>query len=178
MQLRSLGNVRLSGKDFTNCKLLFHQDLERCDSKGRDCIENNFTETYNCSTTCVGINADVQWAGKVIEEELKEEKVVETRKADSDGKINDTLLERFFILEEEMKRMKEEINVLKNGFGQVVEIATGQRGEELDKKKFKKLISEYRKFKVKNVKHFRFNLAVSVSRFGRPKSAYSLKKFI
>ena len=86
--------------------------------------------------------------------------------ADLDGKIDDTLLERFLILEEEMTRMKEEINVLKNGFGQVVEIATGQRGEELDKNKYRTLISEYRKFKTKNVKHFRFNSAADLSTFG------------
>ena len=32
-----------------------------CDPKGRDCIERNFAKSFNCSTTCVGIYADVQW---------------------------------------------------------------------------------------------------------------------
>ena len=106
--------------------------------------------------------------GKVIEEELKEEKVVETRKAELDGNITDDLLEKFLNLKEEIKVLKEEINVLKDGFGKVREIATGQRGEELDKKKFMELISEYRKFKSKNLKHFRFNSAANLSRFGKP----------
>ena len=71
-----MGNEQLSGINFTQKKSLFSpQDLERCDPKGRDCIERNFAETFNCSTTCVGINADVQWVGKMIDEEVKEEKI-------------------------------------------------------------------------------------------------------
>ena len=31
-----------------------------CDDKGRDCIERSSTNTFNCSTTCEGIYADVQ----------------------------------------------------------------------------------------------------------------------
>ena len=116
----------------------------------------------------MGINADVQWVGKVIEEELNEEKVIDLKKVDLDEQINNTLLERFLILEKEIKIVKKEMELLKNGFGQVVKIATGQRGEELDKEKFKKLISEYRKFKTKNVKHLRLNSAANISRFGRP----------
>ena len=119
----------------------------------------------------MGVYAEVQWVGKDIEKVLKEDKVDVDKKADMEGKIHVDLLERFLLLEKE-------IQLMKNDFGQQIKIATGQRGEELDKKKFKKLISEYRKFKVKNVKHFRFNSAASLSRFGRPKSAYSLKKFI
>ena len=34
--------------------------MDVCDEKGRDCIERSSTNTYNCSTTCVGIYADVQ----------------------------------------------------------------------------------------------------------------------
>ena len=29
--------------------------------KGRDCIERNFTRTFNCNATCEGIYADVEW---------------------------------------------------------------------------------------------------------------------
>ena len=46
--------------------------MEICDPQGRDCIEKNSAETFNCSTTCVGINADV-WAEKTIEEEIDNE---------------------------------------------------------------------------------------------------------
>ena len=35
-----------------------------------------------------------------------------------------------------------------------VEGALGEKGEELDKEKYKMLIAEYRKFKRENVKHF------------------------
>ena len=63
--------------------------------------------------------------------------------------------------------MKDEMKLMKNGFGQVVKISTGQWGEELDKKKYKMLISEYRKFKTKTVKHFRFNSAANLSNFGK-----------
>ena len=62
--------------------------------------------------------------------------------------------------------MKDEMKLMKNGFGQVVEIATGQRGEELDKEKYKRLVSEYRKFKTKNVKHFKYSSAANLSMFG------------
>ena len=168
----SLGNEQLSGINFTQKKSLFSpQDLERCDPKGRDCIERNFAETFNCSTTCVGINADVQWVGKMIDEEVKEEKIYGTKKGALEGNIHDDLLERFLLLEEEMKLMKEEMKLMKNGLGQVMKIATGQKGEEVDRKKYNMLISEYKKFKTKNVKHFRFNSAANMSKFGKSKFA-------
>ena len=42
-----------------------------------------------------------------------------------------------------------------------------KRRENLDTEKIKKLISEYRKFKMKNVKHFRFDENAIPSVFGR-----------
>ena len=42
-----------------------------------------------------------------------------------------------------------------------------KRRENLDTEKIKKLISEYRKFKMKNVKHFRFDENAISSVFGR-----------
>ena len=104
----------------------------------------------------------------MIDEELKEEKIDETKKGALEGKIHDDLLERFLLLEEEMKLMKEEMKLMKNGFGQVIKIATGQKGEELDRNKYEKLISEYRKFNTKHVKHYRFNSAADLSMFGKP----------
>ena len=44
--------------------------------------------------------------------------------------------------------------------------ATGQSGQEMDREKYKMLISEYRKFKTKNLKHFRLNSAAIMSSFG------------
>ena len=49
---------------------------------------------------------------------------------------------------------------------ETVKGAVGQKGEELDQKKYKLLIAEYRKVKSKNVKHFRFSSGTS-STFGK-----------
>ena len=43
----------------------------------------------------------------------------------------------------------------------------GQNGAELDRKKFKKLVSEYKNFKKKNCRHFRFNSAANATKFGK-----------
>ena len=48
----------------------------------------------------------------------------------------------------------------------LMEGALEEKGGELDKEKFKMLIAEYRKFKTKNVRHFRFNSAENSSGFG------------
>ena len=112
--------------------------------------------------------ADVQWVGKDIEKELTEDKVGENKIADLKGKIHDDLLERFLLLEEEMKLMK-------NGIDHKIKIATGQRGEELDSEKYRLLISKYRMFKTSNVKHVRFNSAANVSKFGKPINCLLIK---
>ena len=39
--------------------------------------------------------------------------------------------------------------------------------EEMDKEKFKKLISEYKKFKMNSFKHLRFNSVANTAKFGR-----------
>ena len=38
------------------------QDLEKCGPAGRDCIEKNSAETFDCSVNCKGFYADVQRA--------------------------------------------------------------------------------------------------------------------
>ena len=63
----------------------------------------------------------------------------------------DKLLKRFADLEGDMKLMKSSV---------------GERGDELDKKKYIKLVSAYRKFKANNVKHFRLNVEANMSAFG------------
>ena len=37
------------------------QGMKKCDPRGRDCIEKNSAETFNCSTTCKGVFADISW---------------------------------------------------------------------------------------------------------------------
>ena len=123
--------------------------LAVCDAKGRDCIEKNSSKTFNCDTTCVGVYADVQWIGKNIEEDFDNERADEV---DFGGKIDDDLLKILRLMKDDIK--------------DVMKIATGKRGEELDRKKYKILISEYRKFKTRNVKYYRFNSKATLSTFG------------
>ena len=33
--------------------------MKKCTPEGRDCIENNSAETFNCSMTCEGLYADI-----------------------------------------------------------------------------------------------------------------------
>ena len=127
-----------------------------CDVKGRDCIEKNSSKTFECNTTCTGVYADVDWVGKNFEEELKNDDI----QTNLEGKIDSDLMKILLLLKTEMKLMK-------NDIGEVMKIATGKRGDELDKEKYKMLVSEYRKFKTKNVKHFRFNSAANLRTFGK-----------
>ena len=133
------------------------QDLATCDPKERDCIEKDFSKNFRCNTTCVGIYADIEWVKKDIEVEISKERSQETMKADLKGKIGDDLMKIYFILKNEMT----------NDIGEVIKIATGQRGEELDKKKYNKLISEYKMFKAKNMRHIRFNSAANLGTLGK-----------
>ena len=135
-----------------------------CDAKGRDCIEKNSSKTFNCNTTCVGIYADVEWVKKDIEVEANEEKTDATTKAELEGEIDKDLKKMLLFLENKVKLIENKMNV---DIGEVMKIATGKRGDELDKEKYKMLVSEYRKFKTKNVKHFRFNSEANLITFGK-----------
>ena len=137
-----------------------------CDLKGRDCIEKNSQKTFHCNTTCVGIYADVEWVNRDIEVEANEETTDATTKAELEGKIDDDLKKIFLFLENKMKLMENKMKDMDIDIGEVMKIATGKRGDVLDKEKYKMLVSEYRKFKTKNVKHFRFNAAANLSEFG------------
>ena len=127
-----------------------------CNPNGRDCIQTNSARIFNCSTSCTGIYADVQWVGRSIEEELKNEKPDDTINTDLAGKIDDDLLKILLLLRKEFKSDDKK----------VMKIATGQKGDEVDRKKYDKLISEYKKFKTENMKHFRFNSAANLSTYG------------
>ena len=37
------------------------QDMKKCGSAGRDCIEKNSAETFNCNMNCKGMYADISW---------------------------------------------------------------------------------------------------------------------
>ena len=128
--------------------------MEICDFKGRDCIEKYSPETFNCSTTCVGIYADV-WIEKNIEAETADENsatyIEDDMRANSTDDVLDRVQRRLVELERKMERMEKVV---------------GQKEEELDKEKFKLLIAEYKKFKSKNIKHFRFSSSGASCAFG------------
>ena len=134
--------------------------MEICDSKGRDCIEKYSSETFNCSTTCVGIYAYV-WNIKEetavwnIEEDTADENsatyIEDDMRANSTDDVLDRVQRRLVELERKMERMEKVV---------------GQKEEELDKEKFKLLIAEYKKFKSKNIQHFRFSFSGASSAFG------------
>ena len=135
------------------CKLFFLQDLEICGPKGRDCIERNSTRSFNCSTNCEGIYADVQWVGKKIEEDVEDDEAEAVVERKLEGEVGEELAKVYKQLAELKKEVK---------------LNSGQeKGEELDKEKYKMLIAEYRKFKRENVKHFRFNSGENSSAFGK-----------
>ena len=98
--------------------------------------------------------------GKNIEEEFEDDDI----QTDLKGKVDVDLMKILLLLKTEMKLMRKE---MKKDIGEVMKFATGKRGDELDKEKYKMLVSEYRKFKTKNVKHFRFNSADNLSPFGK-----------
>ena len=74
MWLRALGDPTLSGdlnliQGVTYCS----QDHIVCSPTGRDCIEGAIGQDFNCSVSCEGIYADVQWLGVSDGEEKKAE---------------------------------------------------------------------------------------------------------
>ena len=114
--------------------------------------------TYNIELALAGFNK------KDIEVEVNEDKSDETMKAELEGKIDDDMKKMFLFLENKVKLLENKIQM---DIDEVRKIATGKRGDELDKEKYKMLVSEYRKFKTKNVKHFRFNSEDNLSTFGK-----------
>ena len=115
--------------------------MDICDPRGRDCIERNFEKSFNCSTTCEGIYANVWWVAKKMDKNMVESDNASEAKPKKD--LNDELLRRMAALERRLGKMEKD--------------GDGERGEEMDKEKYKKLILEYQNFKAKYVRHFRFN---------------------
>ena len=80
---------------------------------------------------------------------------------DFQGMVGSELhMEMFNRLKDDLKK---EMELMKN--------TIGKKGEELDKKKYKRLVSEYRNFRKQIVQHLRFNDAADSSKFGNYKSS-------
>ena len=144
MQLCSLGVPRFSGGRYkhTNIEYIVSQDLTKCSPEGRDCVERNSARSFNCNTTCEGIYAGVEWEEETMVFEEDNELGVENKAMT------------------EYERMKED---LKKEMRQT----KGQKGEKQDKKKYMRLVSEYKKFKKTACQHFRFNSAANSTKFGK-----------
>ena len=117
--------------------------MEICNPKGRDCIEKNSAETFDCSTNCVGIYVDVQ---KDVRKNFGKEMrgFLDSSEPKLNRQFDNDLQSRFVALEERMELME---NVMRGG-------------AEIDKEKYQKLIVEHQKFKTKNVKQ---NIATSAA---------------
>ena len=48
--------------------------MKKCDPRGRECIETNSAETFNCSMTCEGMHADINWKLGKMKNEMDLEK--------------------------------------------------------------------------------------------------------
>ena len=96
------------------------------------------------------MHADVQWHGYEIEDEIEEMQDVDTEVMDNFEEVSVNLLKRVAQLEREVK-------VLKSSFGNTWE----------DLEKYKTLIADYRKFKSKNMKHFKFKPDFDSGTYGK-----------
>ena len=95
---------------------------------------------FNCSLSCEGIFASVQWIGKDVDEYVKDGEAMKTE--ENDGKELNQYERRLAAIERKMKSLQND----RDG-----------KGDEVDAEKYKMLIAEYRKFKAQRVKHFRLN---------------------
>ena len=53
------------------------QTRKICSTAGRDCIEQNSAKTFNCSFTCEGMYADINWKAAKMKNEMDKEKYSE-----------------------------------------------------------------------------------------------------
>ena len=98
--------------------------MEVCGATGRDCIERNHAKSFNCSTTCQGVYADVQWIDKNIDEEMND------NEAEKDAKTGN--------VDEEIKKLQKRVADLEKWMMN----GGGGREEELDREKYKTMIAE------------------------------------
>ena len=135
--------------------------MERCDPKGRDCIEKNSAATFNCSTSCVGIYADVIPKSRRIEGAIAD--VIPDLGAEI--KDRDEVLDR---MHRRLADLERKMSTDEGGLQKVVaEEAIGKKGHELDREKYRLLIAEYRKFKSTSIQHFSFSSTETSVPFGK-----------
>ena len=129
--------------------------MKKCSPSGRDCIETKSSRTFNCSVACGGTYADVQWVDQIVDEmeEFVEDEVEKKISSVPISGTKDAVWKELTSLV--YKKLKQEIEEIKGGWN-----------GELDRKKYMKLISEYRQFKKNEVRHFKFNSA-SQTIFGK-----------
>ena len=135
--------------------------MTKCNSRGRDCIEINSALTFNCSVTCEGVYSDVQWVDEPMEEEMEDGWKGEEAEMSFKGHIEEEALTQIY------QRLNKKMLLMYADLEQKIRKRNEKKGKELDKEKFKKLITEYKHFKMKNVKHFRFNANATSSSFGK-----------
>ena len=128
--------------------------MDTCTPEGRDCIEAKSTSMFNCSTTCDGVYANVQWDGRKsgVNEEDHLENVIETNMIGNASAETGTLLRRLAHLEKKVKFLEGTLE---------------EKREELDKDKYQLLVFEYRKCKTRSVKHFRLDPSANSRSFGK-----------
>ena len=128
--------------------------MAKCNPAGRDCLDRFSGHTFNCSMTCEGIYSDVQWLDD-MQEDMKDKLVEQEIEigGEVDGEL--TKMKRLYNdLRKEMERLKDSI---------------GHRKDEVDSKKYTAIISEYKKFKKNNVKHFRLGTSSNLPMFSKLK---------
>ena len=142
------------------------QDMERCSPKGRDCFETNSSQTFNCSVTCEGVYADVQWEeDPIMNKEMQDELIEDETEMVYEGEVGvEAQLER--LVDRKLRRVYKMFTDLERKM-KLAEGNEDKMGKEMDKEKFWKLLSEYKKFKVENVRHFRFHSNATSSMFGK-----------
>ena len=140
--------------------------MEICGPEGRQCIQKNSANTFNCSTTCQGIYADVQWDKPIIEEEVMENLVFNNpefqAERDSNERVDIKLEKRLAFIENQIRLLME----------------NGGTRKEFDKEEYRMLKAEYRRFKEKNVKHLKFNPESAPTSFGQEQIPFVVFLFL
>ena len=128
--------------------------MNKCSPEGQECIENNFTSTFNCSVACEGIYADVQWEENV-EEEMEEKVEDEVEEEFGEWDVYD-------IYDEKAKDMA---RLVYRNLKREIEMISRTGDDKFDRQKFKELISEYKKIKSDKIQ-FQFDSAASSTTYG------------
>ena len=93
-------------ESFGTNKEFFRQqeEMKGCSPKGRDCIETKSTQRFNCSLTCEGMHADVEWVEDKVMSDL--ERRGNSKKGFETEKENTQNLRHFSSMIDEYRRFK------------------------------------------------------------------------